>query len=449
MPIFTRRRLQLMLDELYPVLGDAKARDLLNRLEDKRVEQALPAEMELGLLWAIGQLGELEIEPEWWGSGNRPDAYTERLVPGKPCAIEIAATSDNAISGEEAMDNVAIAIGQFADRFCKGISTFLYYRFREEQGYENGRYFRRRLTPLDYELSENAAKLIEDWIASGPASGTKLHIVEPGLDVEIERSVHKQIRYHNVWSSMPPETHSIDDNPLYKMLKRKAAQLKGGHRDTLRFIFLTDVGSALLNRLGRFGEIDHSRRRVSGSEILSRFMQAHKDRVDAIVVFAPQRPQQPWTLNREIKWSATFFGRSGFDNPPEGLNRIVRALPSPRFEGYQARSLFRQGAFSPKRSGWYLGMSIEGTMKDFKAKVPARAFLDFLAGRISVDQFRHFMGQRKDDPNLFESWLNQGFTMSKIEMAPRNVDEDDDHLVLHFSDDPAARALRIDQPVTE
>ncbi len=48
MPLFTRRRLQLMLDELYPVLGDAKARDLLNRLEDKRVEQALPAEMELG-----------------------------------------------------------------------------------------------------------------------------------------------------------------------------------------------------------------------------------------------------------------------------------------------------------------------------------------------------------------------------------------------------------------
>lgn len=100
MPLFTRRRLQLMLDELYPVLGDAKARDLLNRLEDKRVEQALPAEMELGLLWAIGQMGELEIEPEWWGGGSRPDAYTEQLVPEKPCAIAIAATSDNAIQAK-------------------------------------------------------------------------------------------------------------------------------------------------------------------------------------------------------------------------------------------------------------------------------------------------------------------------------------------------------------
>jgi hypothetical protein len=438
-----------MLDELYPVLGDAKARDLLNRLEDKRVEQALPAEMELGLLWAIGQIGELQIEPEWWGNNNRPDAYTEQLVPGNPCAIEIAATSDNAISGEEAMDNVAVAIGRCADRLCKGISAFFYYRFREEYGYENGRYFRRRLAPSDYELSENAAKLIENWIANGVSGGSKLRIVEPGLDVEIERAAQKQIRYYNVWSSMPPETHSIDDNPLYKLLKRKAAQLKGGHRDTLRFIFLSDVGSALLNGLGRFGEVDHTRRRVSGSEILSQFMQAHKHRIDAVVVFAPQRTQHSLTLNGEIKWSATFFGRAGFNSPPDGLHRIVEALPRPRFEGYQARSLFRQGSFSPKRSGWYLGMSIEGTMKDFKAKVPARAFLDFLAGRISVEQFRHFMGQRKGESNFFENWLNQGFTLCRVDMEPRNVDEDDDHLVLHFSDDPAARVLRINPPVVD
>ena len=59
------------------------------------------------------------------------------------------------------------------------------------------------------------------------------------------------------------------------------------------------------------------------------------------------------------------------------------------------------------------------------------------------------MGQPKGEPNLFENWLNQGFTLSRIEMAPRNVDEDDDHLVLHFSDDPAARALKINPPITE
>lgn len=51
MPIFTRRRLQAMLNDLAPCLDEAKGKDLLRRLENKRVEQALPAEMELALLW--------------------------------------------------------------------------------------------------------------------------------------------------------------------------------------------------------------------------------------------------------------------------------------------------------------------------------------------------------------------------------------------------------------
>jgi hypothetical protein len=34
-------------------------------------------------------------------------------------------------------------------------------------------------------------------------------------------------------------------------------------------------------------------------------------------------------------------------------------------------------------------------------------------------------------------------TISGAEMAPRNVDEDDDHLILYFSDDPAARPFTL------
>lgn len=58
MPIFTRRRLQAMLNDLAPRLDEAKGKDLLRRLENKRVEQALPAEMELALLWGLLQLGD-------------------------------------------------------------------------------------------------------------------------------------------------------------------------------------------------------------------------------------------------------------------------------------------------------------------------------------------------------------------------------------------------------
>jgi len=55
-----------MLDQIASVLAEGKGKDILGRLNHlKNVEQALPAEMELALLWAIRSLGDLEVEPEW------------------------------------------------------------------------------------------------------------------------------------------------------------------------------------------------------------------------------------------------------------------------------------------------------------------------------------------------------------------------------------------------
>lgn len=76
-------------------------------------------------------------------------------------------------------------------------------------------------------------------------------------------------------------------------------------------------------------------------------------------------------------------------------------------------------------------------------KVSARALLDFLAGRINVDQFRHAMGQRAGEKNLFEHWLTMGLSLQDIKIESGGVDEDDDLLVLSLSDDPAARRLKL------
>ena len=121
---------------------------ILRRLNDnKQVDQALPAEMELALLWAINSIGDLEVEPEWWGDNKRPDAVTDGLVPGLTTAIEIAATNDNSLRGEEVMDAVAVQISSAADRTKKGTGIHLYFRFREESGYVRGKYIRRQLAP--------------------------------------------------------------------------------------------------------------------------------------------------------------------------------------------------------------------------------------------------------------------------------------------------------------
>ena len=75
MAIFARRRLQAMLDEISPRVENSKVRDLLSRIESKEIEQALPAEMELGIVWAIAQLGPAEIEPHWYGQSSLPDVF--------------------------------------------------------------------------------------------------------------------------------------------------------------------------------------------------------------------------------------------------------------------------------------------------------------------------------------------------------------------------------------
>lgn len=444
MPFFTRRRLQVMLDQMSPCLGPAKARDILRRLEKNDVTQAIPAEMELALLWALNILGELEVEPEWWEGGGRPDAYTTSLIDGCGAAIEIATPNDNRISGEEAMDRVALAISTYVNSIRKGLGSHLYYRFGEYNTYSGGSYQRGILAPDDFTLTDNQKSEIRTWLLNNPGEKELLRLTGTGLEVSIEATKRKQTRYHNIWSSMPPETHSLTDNPLYELLTRKARQLRGAREGVLRLIFLADGGSTLLQRIGRVGEIDPTHRRVSGRQIVSNFVRKFQSRVDGVVVFAPERPPlMGW--DREIQWSIHAFTEAGIPGLEEGLHRFASSLPRPRFEGYQARSLFRQGAYSPRAQGWYLAPNLKTRhgMSDSEISISARLFVDFLAGRITEEQFRHFLGDKPGQVGIVQRWLDQGMTISSVSLAPRSIDEDDDHLVLRFSDDPAARALRL------
>lgn len=450
MTIFARRRLQSMLNQLAPVLVEGKGKDILGRLNHpKNVEQALPAEMELALLWAIHSLGDLEVEPDWWGDSKRPDAITDTLVPGRTVAIEIAATNDNAISGEEAMDAIALQLSAAADCAEKGVGNFLYFTFREESGYLAGQYIRRRLAPKGFMLPEALSKTVQDWVSSGRSERERLRLQSTGLDVEIERKAYRQTRYHNIHSSMPPETHSVDDNPLYDLLRRKKRQLKASAPGTLRMIFVADVGSTLLRRIGQVGEHDWTSRRVSGSQIIAHFMSTYGKEVDAVVAFSPYKELSSFGFNghsdrRPRRWTVTYCGSSALPEAPQALRRIAEMLPDPHYEGYQARSLFRQGAFSPNGRGQYLGMTIKSTkgLDDLRVEFPARMLLDLLAGRITEEQFRRQL-DRSGSKNIFEHWLSRGLTISRAEMAPRDIDEDDDHIVLYFSDDPAARVFKL------
>ncbi len=431
-----------MLDDLTAHLDAGKTADLLGRLRDKRPEQVLPVEIELALLWGLSRLGDVEIEPEWWGGASDPDAYSEALIPGEPAIIEIAATSDDAISGESDMDRIAERIGTCADGVRKGASAHLYFSFAQESGYENGRYFRRRLAPRDYALSPEARALVEAWIRSSPTPSQKLRLVEPGLDVVIEKSAHRQTRFHNTWSAMPPETHSLERNPLFALLRRKAGQLRDAPQSTRRVIFLGDAGSTLLSRIGAVGEIDPTGRAVSGREIIGHFVQRYAALVDLVVVFTPSREQQLVGGTSRF-WNMHVFRRPGFNANLSPLATLHALLPPPLVDGHSAKSLFRQGMFDPKAMGVHLPPRITGSVGGpMEYKFSARALIDLLAGRVDAQTFVRETGGLALEKNLFAHWLDRGMTIRDARFESGGLDEDDDYLIFTFADDAGARDFR-------
>ncbi|MGJ3629841.1 hypothetical protein AB5I41_28960 [Sphingomonas sp. MMS24-JH45] len=74
-----------MLDDVVTAhLDEAKCRDIVRRIESPQIEQALPAEMELAVMWAVLQLGDSEIEPEWFGTSTLPDAFSTAIPRTRP-----------------------------------------------------------------------------------------------------------------------------------------------------------------------------------------------------------------------------------------------------------------------------------------------------------------------------------------------------------------------------
>ncbi|WP_025595869.1 hypothetical protein [Agrobacterium tumefaciens] len=446
MAFFFRRRLQAMLDDLSRLIPEDKSSDLLGRLENKRVDQALPAEIELALLWSFSKLGEMDVEPEWWGDSRRPDIVTEHLVPGTLTAVEIAAATDNSISGKEAMHRIAIQFVDHANATEKGVGKYLYFIFGDTRIREKGKFIRIRLAPEGHVVSAESKDLLRQWIKSGRSKSSSLNIVEEGLHVTVERKAYRQPEQHNTFSSVPPEANFIDDNPLYDLLKRKTVQLKAAKFGTLRVILIGDVGSSLLRQIGSYGERHGLGGAVSGSSIISEFVKQNPEKIDAVVVVSPYRKGNPFRQS-ELSWRVDTFSNNSClkEKLNEVLSKVIAFLPKPRFEGSQARSLFLQDAFSPGKMGWYSGVHMESQMEKTTLHIPARALLDLLAGRITPEQFSHFMGDGPGSVGLVKSLLDDGNTLSNIEMAPRDIDVDDDHIVLHFTDDAAARALRVNR----
>jgi hypothetical protein len=438
MPIFARRRLNAMLHDLAPHLTVPQATDLRSRLDHCDTQPALAAEFELAVLWGIARVANLEIGPEFQDGASRPDALSADLFGSRRAVIEITALSDDTFSGQVYMDRAANILAQAADRIRKGASAHLYFMFQETSDYQGGRYRRIRRVTSGFRPTSSLEGQLRTWLqAPDWLSPGGIRLTDDQIDVVVswKEFVHPLFR---AFSSMPAVAYDLKDNHIFKALRKKEKQVASAPADMLKCIFLCDAGCRILRELRPMGVAE-----TNGDQIIRHFLK--NSSIDVVCVLSPQKTIGAfYPAFSSSSWTMNVYDRR--QSQPESeyarLRRFSETLPRPNYEGYQARTLHRQGEFLPQARGQYLGMRIESRISSMTIKISSRLVQEFLAGRISHEQFKFFAFGK--DTNLFEHQLVRGFTIQNARVEKAGIDEDDDYIV--FDLEPDASALPLVNP---
>jgi hypothetical protein len=443
MPIFGRRQLQQMLNELGPWLVRSKAIDMLKRLENLSPDQAVPAEFELALDWAVTKMARLEIDRP---AGNRtPDIYSPDLLPSGPVSIDVAAISDALLSGEAFMRRAARIINQACDSIQKGSSDHLHYTFGERSQYLRdescrSRFDRRRLITRSFQMDSQLRNALAGWLRN---KGSQKPLYWNGKDINVtitwrENSVPPQL---NTFCTMPSLAYDLRENPVYQVLKSKADQLRNVPNGTHRGVFLGDAGCQLFNDIYRVDRVNHT---FSGQQVIEAFL-SDESSIYFVAVFSVKRAKDggSWGSSKNSRiWYLYVFKQNRFPQKIDlsPLERLREVLLPPYLSGYEARSWHEQGLFSPQGRGQYLSTTISVGKESMTVRISARAVQELLAGRLTTEEFENWTLRR---PNPFEQLLAHGQTISSVNFVPKDINADDDYLVFTFKNDPAASALRM------
>ncbi|WP_156503138.1 hypothetical protein PJ900_21950 [Tistrella mobilis] len=435
-----------MINDLFPETNDSKRADIVQRLNNKRVDQCIPAEIELSILWMLKDLDDFEVEPHWWPGGKKPDVYVGELIPRRSSVIEITSVSDVSTSGEDVMDRCATAIMKIADKYKRGSGNFLDFFFGESRVY-NGSYTVREIcAPSSYSPSRDVDEQIREWITSNNSDKAPLILRDQGLVVRVKKIPYKSPRYSNIRASRPPRIYSETNNPIYSTLSKKLEQIVHAPAGVCRFIFLAEVGSKVLMSLhhenSREGEIY-----FTAEDIIWRFLSDKRGKIEGVAVILPingyEFAGRPYVLNKF--WKIVLFCEDECMEKKllRNLNWLIKKLPAPRLSGHNARSLTRQHAMThnsklPYLSSFICSNKIEGKRS---YKVSSRLLMDFLCKRISENEFRD-RGLNDQAQIFLENLRSKGCTISSINLSKSGLDEDDDLIEFNFEEDPAASKFK-------
>ncbi len=449
MPYFSRRQIHMMLCEISTEIQQGKLKDLIGKLNSKRPDQVLGAEMELAFSYAFRCRFVTQIEPDWFPGSRNPDLYIEDFFD-TPAIVEITAISDEMLSDENKMRYASQKISQYVNTLKRGAGKRLFFEFQEENGYRptvpspinsifgHTQYFRKRLVPKKFQLCNEFKQLLNIWILSHEwLDGKALRVTLDYVDVVIRVRDYDVTSTHNFFSSMPAECYDLNKNPIVNSLKNKEKQLSQTPDGILRIIILASGGCRLLRDLRHQ---DTMNRTFNGDQIIRNYL-GKGSKIDHVFVISPDTVNEFFNRQSYKIWRVAQYnglGREGADYRKKTM-QLMEKIPPPRYSDYNAKNLQIQGQFKPNHRGQTLGTTFTFNFENepvLQMKTSAKVLYELISGRINFEEFEKLTGMR-------EGLLKDEYRISEISLESKSPLEDDDVVVISFSKDPAASRLSL------
>lgn len=438
MALFTRRILQRYLDEAAAFVSENCLRDWVQRLNTVS-DDYVATEWEIVLLRAFVRFGTVLHEPPL---GGRPIDIVFNSLDGKlQFGADIVAISDGSLHEKNPIHRFCDELSRRVrkDRITTGRFIVQPAEQRPIPHRGDGRK-RQLLVPRATQFSSLVFnKEFDEYIQAiraEPQTIRNLHVVHksPAVDITVQYQPSLTIGVGSSSYGSYTSTTVKDDNPLFNALKSKANQLRDSGYEGVRGVIVCDRGSRIFNELPNWSA-------YRMNEVIEEFFRQHRS-VAFVVTIGIRSNSSMMTRRANHDFELKLFAResnAGLQSSLQNLlNQVIASLPEVYQTPENALNSMKWNQ-STKRSKSYLG---GWQLKGDEIRISTRELLDLLAGKLDQKRFakNHDTGGGK---NLFSLYRSQGMMIAgaSIERCP---EEDDDWLILQFSeDDPAVSDFRV------
>ncbi|HEX5353470.1 MAG TPA: hypothetical protein VFW60_05275 [Rhodanobacteraceae bacterium] len=428
------------------VIDAAQLTSIVGRL-NKRSDQRIPTMWELVILDALSHVGKLRHEIPL-ADGSRPDFELESGIDCEAALLivgDITAVSDAWLDEQNPVDALFEELDKLARKCGLDPNKFGYYVSGERVGSYGGERMKSTI-PHRGHLPFLIASVVKPWVKGVKEAPDRPHRLD-----HLDGDTRFSLTYVPTQESASGRYVSYDvalslnKNPLFGALRKKADQLRYAPDNALRLIVACDGDCALLRGSSSY----RSPGTYSAREIVQDFLRQHSS-IDAVLLVGIDELRGALGIRTAYKVKYDLFVGALHERSTRmdqatiiSLEKLLRAMedhvPRPVRTAYNAVMRCREPGLGQGMLG---GSVIKGNNS---VSLSSRALQQLLAGEMTLEHFldAHSWDRAAGPGNPFLRALRSGRMIAKIEVQSENP-RDDDWLTFQFGRrDPAITPFEV------